>query len=331
MGRGLAGRPIACDVHPHRAAADRCDACLGHFCAECFIRDGERLLCRTCHEMAPVRAAEAARRQRWSYWLAAALRERRASLAAGAVILGFLGGGAALAVWGARTGTAGGSSIAQALADEPAVLLRATAARYCSGGSGSGVTGEVPGNRGGTGGATGSPTFKAPTGALLAAVAGVLPDTLLKDDRVAGTPAGFGPYDPMNLVPYRSNPPPGWRSQTALFPQQVGFELRGEIGIDRVAFLHSAATPRDTWAKEVALSLSTDGPDDGFYSVGRWTLAQTTAPQEFVFFGTAARYVRVCFYANYGSNEAVSLTTLALGAATADLQVGSSPLLSPAR
>ncbi len=45
------------------------------------------------------------------------------------------------------------------------------------------------------------------------------------------------------------------------------------------------------------------------------------------YFGTPARYVRLCFYANYGSHDFVSLGTVALGIATADLQVGNSPLL----
>jgi hypothetical protein len=51
--------------------------------------------------------------------------------------------------------------------------------------------------------------------------------------------------------------------------------------------------PRESWVKEVGLLLSAEGPDAGFSTVGRWTLAATTAPQQFVFWETAARYVRL--------------------------------------
>src|SRR5919108_99751 len=47
----------------------------------------------------------------------------------------------------------------------------------------------------------GGPVLAAPTGALVAAVAGFLPDTLLHDDRLAGTPVASSPFDPMNLIP----------------------------------------------------------------------------------------------------------------------------------
>jgi hypothetical protein len=312
-------------VHPHHAAVDRCDECLEPFCGECFVRDGERLLCHGCWAAAPLRVAEAARRGRWQHRLTVALHERRASLAAGAIIVGLLGGGAALAAWDARTGGSGGSAIAQALADEPAVLQRASAERYCA--VGQGTSGGVPTPVSGpatpsSAGSVGppqvpaNPVSTAPTGALVATVAGVLPDTLLQDDRLAGTPVATSPYDPMNLALYRGSYAaslPGWRSQTGLFPQMIGYELGGTVTVDRVAFQQASRLPPESWAKDVGLLLSTEAPDAGFYQVGRWSLVQTLDPQEFTFVETPARYARVCLYANYGGREYVSLGALVLG------------------
>ena len=324
MGRGLARRPRTCGEHPHRAALDRCDECLRHFCAECFVREGERLLCRPCRTAAPLRAAEAARRRRLGDRLRHAAQERLGGLIAAGLVVGLLASAAALSFLG---GGAGAGAISQALADEPLVRHRIAAGRYCAGGDGS--SGDVPQFR--SGGDGGSPVARtADTGALIVVVAGVLPDTVFRDERLARTLSLADPSDPMNLVRYRDANAPGWRSPSALFPQQIGYELRGQAEVERVAFRHTRATPPETWAREVALLVSTEGPDRGFYSVRRWTLAQTTEPQEFLFWETPARYVRVCVYSNYGSSEFASLGNLALGIKTNDFRAASSPLLPPA-
>lgn len=314
MGRGLAKRPRACDLHPHRPAVDRCDDCLRPFCPECLSRARETLRCRACCATLPARQAEAAARQRWTWRLRRALQDRLGGVLAGGLVLGVLGSAAGLALLSGATG-GGSSAISQALADEPAVLQRSSAARYCSGGDGTtGNPGVAP--AGGAPPTRGGPVLTAPTGALVAAMASYLPDTLLHDDRLAGTPIARSPFDPLNLIVYRGGytaQPPGWRSQTGLFPQQVGFALVGNVPIERVAFQHTAAFPPESWVKEVSLLLSTEAADRGFSHVGRWTLAQTTAPQEFWFVETPARYARICLYANYGSREFVSLGALVLG------------------
>jgi hypothetical protein len=81
MGRGLSGRPVACAAHPHRPAVDRCDDCLGHFCAECLVRAGETLRCRACTDSLPAREAAAAAARRVGPRLRGALRERMVGLA----------------------------------------------------------------------------------------------------------------------------------------------------------------------------------------------------------------------------------------------------------
>jgi hypothetical protein len=323
MGRGLAGRPVGCDVHPHRPATDRCDDCRGRFCGACLVRAGETLRCRACTDSLPVREAAAAEGRRLGPRLRQALRERLGGLVAAAVLAGVLGGAFALALWGGRSGAPGaGTALSQALADEPAVRQRLLAARYCAGGPG--TTGELPGPRADTPDLT-SPTRRAPdTGAAIVQAAAVLPDTLLRDDRLASTPLAVDPYDPLNLTRDRTADGTGWRSRTALFPQQVGFALRGTVEVDRVAFRHTRAAPPATWAREVGLWLSTAGPETGFSNVGRWTLAPTTAPHEFVFFETFARYARVCLYASHGSSESVSLGSFVLAP-----KGGTTPLLPP--
>ena len=134
-------------------------------------------------------------------------------------------------------------------------------------------------------------------------------------------------------MPYRGGYQPGWRSQAALWPQQVGYELRGQAPVDRVAFQQASTLPRETWAKDVALLVSTEGPDVGFYQVGRWTLADTLDPQEFAFWSTPARFTRVCIFGNHGDTQAVSLGAFVLGVTPppAQLDTQSRPLLPSRR
>ncbi len=158
------------------------------------------------------------RERRLSYRVRRAAGERAAGLAVGGVVVSLLGSAFLLSLWGAAGG-ARGTAVSQALHDEPAVLQRAVAARFCAGGAG--TRGDVPRARGtGPGPAGGNPVVSAPTGALVAAVASVLPDTFMQDDRLAGTPVANSPLDPMNLVPYRGSYLPGWRSQTGLLPSR---------------------------------------------------------------------------------------------------------------
>ena len=112
-------------------------------------------------------------------------------------------------------------------------------------------------------------------------------------------------------------------SRAAVLPQQVGFDLGGVTVLDRVAFRHTPLAPAAAWAREVGLLLSTRAPDAGYYRVGRWMLA----PQEFVFFETPARYVRVCVASTQGPADFASLGASALGVYTSDLGAGSRPLL----
>ncbi|MBI3974542.1 MAG: hypothetical protein HY332_24970 [Chloroflexi bacterium] len=328
MGRGLVGRPRACVEHPHRPAVDRCDACFGYFCAECFVRDGEQLFCRDCHAAMPLWEAEAAQARRLGNRLRRAVRDRLSGLLAGGVILGLLAAAVALSIWGA-----GGRSgaVSRALADDPGVLLRVATQRYCS--VGDGGTGEVP--KIARGDARPARVTRVDTGALVAVPVDVLPDSgdtgAAGQAALASDPAGLGPrrddyHNALNLT-RRGQGTLGWRSRSHVLPVQIGFDLGGVARLDRVAFQHTPASPPASWAREVSVLLSTQAPDAGYYRVGRWTLTPSTAPQEFTFWETSARYVRLCIHSTHGTADFASLGAVAFGVYSSDLRAGSSPLL----
>ncbi len=332
MGRGLVGRPAPCVEHPHRAAVDRCDVCFRRFCAECFVRDGPQLRCRECWTLAPIRAAELARRRRLGYRLrrgVARVRVSRGGLVVAALLAGFFG----LAVVGSLTGT-GGVGV-QVLRDDPGVALRLATQRYCS--AGEGQSGDVP-DVGAAMAAPPAPMIRTETGALASAPVAALPDSgdtgTVDQGQPPAAPADLSPrqvdfFNPLTLVQRRDEGSPGWRSHTAVLPQQVGYDLGGLAIVDRVAFRQTPLAPPASWAREVSLLLSTKAPDAGYYRVGRWALAPTLAPQEFIFVETPARYARVCILSTYGTADFASLGAVVLGAFTSDLQAGNQPLLPP--
>ncbi|HEX2032870.1 MAG TPA: hypothetical protein VHS99_01675 [Chloroflexota bacterium] len=116
-----------------------------------------------------------------------------------------------------------------------------------------------------------------------------------------------------------------WQSQTDAVPVQLSFTLREPAVLDRVAFRHTQASPPPSWAREVEVLLSAAEGDAGWVPAGRWTLAQTTAPQEFSFRPTLTRRIRVRLLSRYGEAVSTSLGTFAIGVQVRDR----SPLLPP--
>lgn len=132
-----------------------------------------------------------------------------------------------------------------------------------------------------------------------------------------------GPFAAHNLLRDDASLSVGWRSATARLPQDLTFELRQMVTVDRAAFRHLQASPPASWAREVELLLSDVAADAGFLSVGRWPLRQTTAPQEFSFQLTKARYARLRILSRHADAGYVALGEFALGVAGPDR----SPLL----
>jgi hypothetical protein len=306
MGRVVAAQPRGCIEHPHRKAVDHCDECRRPFCGECLIRGRPQLLCRACWDSAPAREARAARRRHPLYGrldaARHALRERRDSAIAGAIIGGIL---AILAV----------TAAAQVRSPTFGLLIPEVAGRAARAASGRGLARSGQGVQENAQAARPSPV---PYSTATALISGFW----------LGEAEGGMPFSPLPLV---RAPGPGdaaswgWRSRGEMLPQELGFNLRETITLDRAAFRHTPAYPPETWAREVELLLSLSARDAGLVLVGHWTLGQTTAPQEFSFRPTTAKFVRLRLLTRHSDASFVSLGAFAIGAQGQD----SGPLLPP--
>ncbi len=115
-------------------------------------------------------------------------------------------------------------------------------------------------------------------------------------------------YDVKHLInEYTGEDYPGWRSATATFPQDVVVEHDQMAPVSKVILYQQAKEPRDTWAKDVEIDVSTEGPDRGFVKVGQWRLEQVAGPQRFTFPPTPSKWIRLRILSNYGSADYTSL------------------------
>ena len=100
---------------------------------------------------------------------------------------------------------------------------------------------------------------------------------------------------------------PGWRSADATFPQEFVVAQQNVSGVSKVILTQQPTEPRDTWAKDFEIQGSTEGPDRGFVTIGRWQLQQVAGPQKFTFAATPVKWLRLRVLSNYGSSEYTSL------------------------
>jgi hypothetical protein len=115
-------------------------------------------------------------------------------------------------------------------------------------------------------------------------------------------------YEAFHLINEYAGPDyPGWRSAQATFPQDIVVEQQNVSLVQKVILTQQPNEPKDTWAKDFELQASTVGPTQGFVTVGRWQLRQTTEPQKFTFPPTPAHWLRLRILSNYGSPAYVSL------------------------
>jgi len=104
----------------------------------------------------------------------------------------------------------------------------------------------------------------------------------------------------------------GWRSASPALPVELAFESPHAVLVDRVAFRQTQASPPASWAKEVELLV-----DDA--SVGRWTLGQSVAAQEFPFRPARGSVARLRISSRHEADAAfTSLGAFAVGLAAAD-------------
>ncbi len=119
----------------------------------------------------------------------------------------------------------------------------------------------------------------------------------LIDEKVFG-PGGQGSfgwasnrYDPINLEQVT-----------------IGFKDNPLKVIGKVVLNPAAYVARERWAKDVSIQVSTESAEsEDFKAVAEVTLRQTPTPQEFKFLPVQARFVRLVFRTNYGSDRAVAL------------------------
>jgi hypothetical protein len=100
---------------------------------------------------------------------------------------------------------------------------------------------------------------------------------------------------------------PGWRSADAAWPQDVVVEHDQVAAVSKFIFTQQGSEPPATWAKDVEVDASTEGPDRGYSKIGQWRLEQVTGPQKFTFAAVSAKWLRLRVLANYGSSAYTSL------------------------
>ncbi len=87
----------------------------------------------------------------------------------------------------------------------------------------------------------------------------------------------------------------------------IGFSGNRIVNIGKIVLNPSTDLPRERWAKDVEVQTSTDTAEGPWNSVAQITLKQSATNQEFPILPTPARFVRLVFRSNYGSDRAVAL------------------------
>lgn len=277
MSKVMAARGAVCAEHPHHVPVDHCDQCGRRFCGDCLVRGRPQLLCRACWDEAPEREARAARRRHPLHGRLDALRENRASVAAAAVI-------ATVLVLMAVTGAA--QVLSPAYREQMGVAVAAVRRAASSAPPAGGTPSAVP---------TRMVNLVQPE------IMGVM-----RFEAAAGT-------DPRPLTDGLVGPSaPVWRSQHGFTAADLLMPVRREFRINRVLFAHAEAAPPETWARDVDVSVSLTRDFAEPFVLGRWTLRQTAASQEFRVAPAQVSSVRLRILSNHGSAEYTSLAEFAL-------------------
>lgn len=115
-------------------------------------------------------------------------------------------------------------------------------------------------------------------------------------------------YEPLHVInEYTGDNFPGWRSANAAFPQDIIVEQQNATAITKVILTQQPTEPRSTWVKEFEVQASTEGPDRGYVTIGKWQLRQVNGPQKFTFPLAKTKWLRLRILSNYGSTQYTSL------------------------
>jgi hypothetical protein len=87
----------------------------------------------------------------------------------------------------------------------------------------------------------------------------------------------------------------------------IGFSDNRLRRIGKIVLNPSSAVAPERWAKDVEIQVSTDTASGPYKAVAQLTLKREATAQEFIILPAQARFVRLMFRSNWGSDRAVSL------------------------
>jgi len=87
----------------------------------------------------------------------------------------------------------------------------------------------------------------------------------------------------------------------------LGFSGNRLVNIGKLVLNPATDLPRERWAKDIEVQTSTETVDGPWTPAAQITLKQSASAQEFPILPTPARFVRLVFRSNYGSDRAVAL------------------------
>ena len=87
----------------------------------------------------------------------------------------------------------------------------------------------------------------------------------------------------------------------------LGFSGNRVVNIGKLVLNPATDLPRERWAKDIEVQTSTQTVDGPWTPAAQITLKQSASAQEFPILPTPARFVRLVFRSNYGSDRAVAL------------------------
>ena len=103
----------------------------------------------------------------------------------------------------------------------------------------------------------------------------------------------------------------GWASNkfdpVAMDTVTFGFKDNAIKNLGKITINPGAALAPERWAKDIEVQVSTTSADGPYRPVAQITVRKEAKPQEFLFLPTEARFVRLMFRSNWGSDRSVAL------------------------
>jgi hypothetical protein len=100
---------------------------------------------------------------------------------------------------------------------------------------------------------------------------------------------------------------PGWRSESATFPQEIVVSWGDKGSPTKVILVNHPDDDPATYVRDFEVLVSAEGPASGFKSVGRFTMTQDSELQRFELAPVSGRWAMLRILSNYGSSTYTSL------------------------